>query len=243
MSFEFLPRSIGVRESFWKFIILEQNICIPFLLAGFSHEPQVHLSVSHINFKSLLVGESAIYGMATLTAEKLHLCKLFIKKWLRPSRVRCALWKLLIGRYLKCLCRCNNNDQLKYFMKERHLGNETWGWWIFTFTHWAIPTHVTLYRSMFQATLTCERRSRHRISIQFRTNKLLIAKRTLLRWLLAEYVLCDDYLWDYNFHYLYIYSSYVQPEGRMWPSRWFRGAQLMFSLRVVEATYILSLFW
>uniref|UniRef100_H2YKD6 Uncharacterized protein n=1 Tax=Ciona savignyi TaxID=51511 RepID=H2YKD6_CIOSA len=59
MSFEFLPTSLETRESFWKFVILEQNISIPFVLVGHTHEPRVSLSTSHVNFKALLVGRTA----------------------------------------------------------------------------------------------------------------------------------------------------------------------------------------
>uniref|UniRef100_H2XZ27 Hydin adenylate kinase-like domain-containing protein n=1 Tax=Ciona intestinalis TaxID=7719 RepID=H2XZ27_CIOIN len=59
MCFEFLPNSLDTKESFWKFVILEQNISIPFLLVGHTHEPKVSLSASHINFNDLLVGRTA----------------------------------------------------------------------------------------------------------------------------------------------------------------------------------------
>ncbi|XP_077975805.1 hydrocephalus-inducing protein homolog isoform X2 [Styela clava] len=59
VSFEFLPTALSVTESFWKFVILEQNIAMPFLLVGDTKEPQVSMDISHVNFKSLLVGRTA----------------------------------------------------------------------------------------------------------------------------------------------------------------------------------------
>ncbi|XP_076808093.1 hydrocephalus-inducing protein homolog isoform X2 [Clavelina lepadiformis] len=59
MSFEFKPRALEISESFWKFVILEQNISIPFLLVGHTHEPSVSLNASHLNFKSILLGHIA----------------------------------------------------------------------------------------------------------------------------------------------------------------------------------------
>ncbi|XP_064641495.1 hydrocephalus-inducing protein-like isoform X2 [Lineus longissimus] len=59
IGFEFLPNELGIVESFWRFIIPEQNISIPFVLVGDTKEPSVSLDRSHFNFKSLLIGHEA----------------------------------------------------------------------------------------------------------------------------------------------------------------------------------------
>ena len=57
ISFDFTPSQLGIVESFWRFTIPEQNILVPFLLVGDAKEPAVATDRSHINFKSLLLGE------------------------------------------------------------------------------------------------------------------------------------------------------------------------------------------
>ena len=47
-------------ESFWRFIIPEQNISVPFLLVGHTADPHVVLDRSHLNYKSLLIGKLAL---------------------------------------------------------------------------------------------------------------------------------------------------------------------------------------
>ncbi|KAJ3142605.1 hypothetical protein HK100_000034 [Physocladia obscura] len=56
MAFEFIPETIDMKESFWKFSIPEHNISIPFLLVGQALEPNVYFDRVSVNFKSLLVG-------------------------------------------------------------------------------------------------------------------------------------------------------------------------------------------
>ena len=58
IGFEFVPSELNIVESFWRFIIPERNISIPFLLVGETREPDVSLDRSHLNFKALLVGKS-----------------------------------------------------------------------------------------------------------------------------------------------------------------------------------------
>ena len=55
--FEFVSSSMELVESFWRFVIPEQNISIPFLVVGNTHDPAVSLDRSHLNFKSLLIGQ------------------------------------------------------------------------------------------------------------------------------------------------------------------------------------------
>lgn len=56
ISFEFIPETIDLKESFWKFSIIGHNISLPFLLVGQALEPNVYMDRVSINFKSLLVG-------------------------------------------------------------------------------------------------------------------------------------------------------------------------------------------
>jgi len=50
---------LGTSESFWKFIIPDQNISVPFLLVGETVDPAIHFDRSHLNFKALLIGHEA----------------------------------------------------------------------------------------------------------------------------------------------------------------------------------------
>ncbi len=57
MTFEFTSSGLDLVESFWKFVIPEQSISVPFLLVGQTQDPEVTLDRSHLNFKSLLMGK------------------------------------------------------------------------------------------------------------------------------------------------------------------------------------------
>ena len=57
VDFEFASTSLELVESFWKFVIPEQNITVPFLLVGTTNDPNVAFERSHLNFKALLIGE------------------------------------------------------------------------------------------------------------------------------------------------------------------------------------------
>ncbi|XP_071959113.1 hydrocephalus-inducing protein homolog isoform X2 [Antedon mediterranea] len=57
--FEFIPNQLDVVESFWRFSIPEQNISVPFLLVGNAREPAISMDRSHINFRSILLGNAA----------------------------------------------------------------------------------------------------------------------------------------------------------------------------------------
>ncbi|ESO91099.1 hypothetical protein LOTGIDRAFT_122343, partial [Lottia gigantea] len=59
-AFEFVSNQLGIVESFWRFVIPDQNISVPFLLVGNAREPDVSLDRSHLNFKALLIGREAI---------------------------------------------------------------------------------------------------------------------------------------------------------------------------------------
>ncbi|KAJ3332957.1 hypothetical protein HDU76_012454, partial [Blyttiomyces sp. JEL0837] len=54
--FEFIPESVLLKESFWKFTIPGHDITIPFLLVGQALEPNVYIDRVSVNFKSVLVG-------------------------------------------------------------------------------------------------------------------------------------------------------------------------------------------
>ena len=54
--FEYLPESMELQESFWRFYIQEQNVSVSFLLVGVTTDPQISLDKSHLNFKELLLG-------------------------------------------------------------------------------------------------------------------------------------------------------------------------------------------
>lgn len=57
ITFEYTSHELDIVESFWKFVIPEQNIEVPFLMVGHAREPDVSLDRSHMNFKALLIGE------------------------------------------------------------------------------------------------------------------------------------------------------------------------------------------
>ena len=49
-------RCYALQESFWRFAVSEQNISVPFLVAGHISEPRVMFSRPSINFKQVLLG-------------------------------------------------------------------------------------------------------------------------------------------------------------------------------------------
>ncbi|XP_033116735.1 hydrocephalus-inducing protein homolog isoform X2 [Anneissia japonica] len=57
--FDFIPNKLDIVESFWRFTIPEQNISVPFLLVGNAREPAISMDRSHINFRSILLGNAA----------------------------------------------------------------------------------------------------------------------------------------------------------------------------------------
>ena len=56
LGFKFVPSQLGIVESFWKLVVAEQNISIPFLLVGNAIEPGVSFDRSFLSFKPLLIG-------------------------------------------------------------------------------------------------------------------------------------------------------------------------------------------
>ena len=61
MHFEFIASSLDLVESLWTFEIAAQNVSVPFLLVGQSHDPAVAFDRSHVNFKSVLVGQLLLF--------------------------------------------------------------------------------------------------------------------------------------------------------------------------------------
>ncbi|XP_066439738.1 hydrocephalus-inducing protein homolog isoform X2 [Eleutherodactylus coqui] len=57
VGFDFVPQVLDITESFWTFSLPEQHISVPFLLVGRALEPSVLLDRSHLNFRSLLIGQ------------------------------------------------------------------------------------------------------------------------------------------------------------------------------------------
>ncbi|XP_074644164.1 hydrocephalus-inducing protein homolog [Tubulanus polymorphus] len=69
IAFEFMPNQLGIVESFWRFVIPEQSISIPFVLVGETKEPRVTLDRSHFNYKSLLIGHEALETVHVINNE------------------------------------------------------------------------------------------------------------------------------------------------------------------------------
>jgi len=57
MHFDFVASSLDLVESLWTYEIAEQNVSVPFLLVGQSHDPAVTFDRSHINFRSVCIGQ------------------------------------------------------------------------------------------------------------------------------------------------------------------------------------------
>ncbi|CAN2389289.1 axonemal central apparatus assembly [Pristimantis euphronides] len=70
IGFDFIPQVLDISESFWTFSIPEQNISIPFLLVGKALEPSVSLDRSHLNFRSLLIGQEAQESIYLINSEE-----------------------------------------------------------------------------------------------------------------------------------------------------------------------------
>ncbi|XP_069822484.1 hydrocephalus-inducing protein homolog isoform X3 [Dendropsophus ebraccatus] len=70
ISFEFIPQVLDITESFWTFLIPEQNISVPFLLVGKALEPSVSLDRSHLSFRSLLIGQEVQESIYLINNEK-----------------------------------------------------------------------------------------------------------------------------------------------------------------------------
>ena len=56
MAFEYTTEVLDLVETFWRFVVDNQNVSVPFLLVAYGSEPNVSLDRSHINFKEILIG-------------------------------------------------------------------------------------------------------------------------------------------------------------------------------------------
>ena len=56
MVFEYKTEVLDLVETFWRFVVDNQNVSVPFLLVAYGSEPNVSLDRSHINFKEILIG-------------------------------------------------------------------------------------------------------------------------------------------------------------------------------------------
>ncbi|ELT89592.1 hypothetical protein CAPTEDRAFT_222082 [Capitella teleta] len=79
VGFEFVSSEQTLVESFWKFVIPELNIVIPFLVVGNTLDPGVSLDRSHLNFKSLLIGHEAVESVSILNDEPVPLQFSFVE--------------------------------------------------------------------------------------------------------------------------------------------------------------------
>lgn len=59
LGFLYEPDEIGIKETFWRFLIPKFQLSIPFLLVGNALEPKVIFDRAHVSFKTLLVGRTA----------------------------------------------------------------------------------------------------------------------------------------------------------------------------------------
>jgi len=67
MHFEFKSSSLDLIESFWQFEISEQNISVPFLLVGQTRDPAIAFDRSHVNFRSVLIGQISSVAIYIIT--------------------------------------------------------------------------------------------------------------------------------------------------------------------------------
>jgi len=64
MHFEFKSSSLDLVESFWRFDIPQQHVSVPFLLVGQTRDPAIAFDRSHVNFRSVLIGESFLLRLS-----------------------------------------------------------------------------------------------------------------------------------------------------------------------------------
>ena len=59
MVFEYRIETMDLVETFWRFVVENQGVSVPFLMVGYGSEPNVSLDRSHVNFKEILIGKSS----------------------------------------------------------------------------------------------------------------------------------------------------------------------------------------
>eukprot|EP00063_Salmo_salar_P029727 XP_014004562.1 PREDICTED: hydrocephalus-inducing protein homolog isoform X1 [Salmo salar] len=84
VSFEFQAQEPDTVESFWTFLIPDQNLSVPFLLVGTASEPVVYMDHAHLNLGNLLVGHKAHRTVYVLNGENQPF-QFFIKETSRYS--------------------------------------------------------------------------------------------------------------------------------------------------------------
>ena len=57
MVFEYRVETMDLVETFWRFVVENQSVSVPFLMVGYGSEPNVSLDRSHVNFKEILIGK------------------------------------------------------------------------------------------------------------------------------------------------------------------------------------------
>ena len=79
IAFEYLPETMDLNESFWRFFIQDQNVSVSFLLVGMATDPAVSLDKSHLNFKELLIGNYAlIHFVISICLAQIHRPKSYL---------------------------------------------------------------------------------------------------------------------------------------------------------------------
>eukprot|EP00794_Sanderia_malayensis_P018879 gene18879-20779_t len=67
--FEYLPESMDLVESFWRFFIQDYNVSVSFLLVGMATDPAVSFDKSHLNFKEFLIGHKVVRTLNMINDE------------------------------------------------------------------------------------------------------------------------------------------------------------------------------
>lgn len=57
MSFVYRVETMELLETFWRFVVENQSVSVPFLMVCHGSEPNVSLDRSHVNFKEILIGK------------------------------------------------------------------------------------------------------------------------------------------------------------------------------------------
>ena len=69
MVFEYVPDSDQLLESFWRFVIPEHDISVPFILVGHVKEPRVFFDKTFCNFNSLLLDHKGVQSVKLVNKE------------------------------------------------------------------------------------------------------------------------------------------------------------------------------
>ena len=69
MVFEYTPDSDQLLESFWRFVIPEHDISVPFILVGHVKEPRVFFDQTYCNYNSLLIDHKGVQSVKLVNRE------------------------------------------------------------------------------------------------------------------------------------------------------------------------------